>query len=320
MSLFYSIRHLTRFRYSAPVSESILEIRKEPRTEGRQRCLDFRLLVSPTARIMTYRDYLGNMIHHFDVPGQHRELQVIGEATVEVQPAVSVPESLPESAWDELDALTARGDYWDSLQPSHFARTSDELTALAQILDVRRRLDPLSLVKQVSTGVFESFSYVPKSTSVDSPIEEAIRNRGGVCQDFAHITLALLRPLGLPCRYVSGYLYHSSSSSDRSTDGATHAWVEVMLPTLGWVGFDPTNNLLTTDRHIRTAVGRDYSDVPPTRGVFKGTATSSLEVSVTVTPADVQAPEDLPPLTDEWPEGVPGVEWDSQQQQQQQQQ
>jgi len=108
MSVFYSIRHLTRFRYSSLVSESILEIRKEPRTEGRQRCLDFRLLVSPAARIMTYRDYLGNMIHHFDVPGQHRELQVIGEATVEVQPANPVPEKLDESAWTDVDAANAR--------------------------------------------------------------------------------------------------------------------------------------------------------------------------------------------------------------------
>ncbi len=319
MSLFYSIRHLTRFRYSAPVSESILEIRKEPRTEGRQRCLDFRLLVSPTARVMSYRDYLGNMIHHFDVPGQHRELQVIGEATVEVQAANETPVKLPESAWAEIDAANARGDYWDSLQPSLFARPSEELRALATILDVRRKLDPLSLVREVNSRVFKHFTYVPNSTKVDSPIEEAIVNAGGVCQDFAHITLALLRPLGLPCRYVSGYLYHSSSSKDRSTDGATHAWIEVMLPSLGWVGFDPTNDLLTTDRHIRTAVGRDYSDVPPTRGVFKGTATSSLEVSVAVTPADVQAPEELPPLTDEWPEGLPGVELDTQQQQQQQQ-
>jgi len=320
MSVFYSIRHLTRFRYSSLVSESILEIRKEPRTEGRQRCLDFRLLVSPAARIMTYRDYLGNMIHHFDVPGQHRELQVIGEATVEVQPANPVPEKLDESAWTDVDAANARGEYWDALQPSQFARPSKELLALAERLDVQRRLDPLSLVREVNSRVFEYFAYVPKSTNVDSPIEEAIANRGGVCQDFAHITLALLRPLGLPCRYVSGYLYHSSSTRDRSTDGATHAWVEVLLPTLGWVGFDPTNNLMTSDRHIRTAVGRDYSDVPPTRGVFKGTATSALEVSVNVTPADVKAPEDVPPLNDEWPEGLPGVEWDPRQQQQQQQQ
>ncbi len=320
MSVFYSIRHLTRFRYSAPVSESILEIRKEPRTEGRQRCIDFKLLVSPSARVMNYRDYLGNIIHHFDVPGHHRELQVIGESTVELQSAPEVPDALPLSSWQDIDEVAARGEYWDKLKPSHFAQPSAELDALSVSLGVQRRTDPLTLVREINSAVFEHFAYVPNSTNVDSPIEHAIANRAGVCQDFAHILLALLRPVGIPCRYVSGYLYHSRSSKDRSTDGATHAWVEVLLPPLGWVGFDPTNNLLTGERHIRTAVGRDYADVPPTRGVFKGMATSGLEVSVTVTPADVKAPEEMPPLSDQWPEGVAQADSDPQQQQQQQQQ
>jgi transglutaminase-like putative cysteine protease len=131
---------------------------------------------------------------------------------------------------------------------------------------------------------------------VDSPIEEALRSRQGVCQDFAHIMIALVRHLQIPCRYVSGCMFHrDESEKDRSLEGASHAWVEALVPRLGWVAFDPTNNLVGADRHIRVAIGRDYADVPPTRGVYKGEAQSELSVSVTVCPADSVAPEPIAP-------------------------
>ncbi len=142
---------------------------------------------------------------------------------------------------------------------------------------------------------------MPKSTKVDSPIDEAIQNRQGVCQDFAHIMIALVRSLRIPCRYVSGYLYRRSQDHDRSVADATHAWVEALLPPLGWVGFDPTNCLLAGDRHIRTAIGRDYADVPPTRGIFRGHTASDLSVAVRVT-ASADAPEldQVLPVPEEW--------------------
>lgn len=121
-----------------------------------------------------------------------------------------------------------------------------------------------------------------RTTRVDSPIDDALQARRGVCQDFAHILIALIRRLGVPCRYVSGYLFRNEDLSVRSADGATHAWVETLLPDLGWIGFDPTNNLIADNRHIRVAIGRDYADVPPTRGVFKGAAASRSEVAVAV--------------------------------------
>jgi transglutaminase-like putative cysteine protease len=136
---------------------------------------------------------------------------------------------------------------------------------------------------------------------VDSPIDEALATREGVCQDFAHIMIALVRGLGIPCRYVSGYLHHREQDSDRSTPDATHAWVEAFLPHLGWVGFDPTNDLIAQDRHIRTALGRDYADVPPTKGIFRGRANSDLYVAVHVT-ASTQAPaldQELP-IPEDW--------------------
>lgn len=292
--MFYSIRHITRFRYSGFVSESIMEVRMHPRTDALQRCLTFQLSVSPRARVFSYRDDLGNIVHHFDVPGQHTHLAIVAEALVDVQQPQQLPYSLRLGAWDELDAMVDREDYWHSLRPSHFARPSQELSELASALRVERRVDPLTLLRELNTGLYHWFDYAPRTTSVDSPIEHALCARKGVCQDFAHIMIALVRGVGIPCRYVSGYLHHSRDAHDRSSEGATHAWVEALLPNLGWIGFDPTNNLIAGPRHIRTAVGMDYADVPPTRGTYKGSVKSELSVSVSVEPS-----ETLPPIDEE---------------------
>jgi transglutaminase-like putative cysteine protease len=190
---------------------------------------------------------------------------------------------------------------------------------LGNKLGVKRRDDPLRVLCELNTSLFHWFDYVPKSTNVDSPIDQAIESHKGVCQDFAHVMIALVRGLGIPCRYVSGYLFHRDSDQDRSSEGATHAWVEALLPGLGWVGFDPTNNRLAGDRHIRTAIGRDYADVPPTRGVFKGTVDSELSVGVRVAPSDALPPlEEEMNVTEDWSTYLP-PEQEAQQQQQQQQ-
>ena len=158
---------------------------------------------------------------------------------------------------------------------------------LAAELQVDRRDDPLTTLLRLNRSLYEVFSYVPQSTKVNSSIDVAIEHRRGVCQDFSHIMIALVRRLGIPCRYVSGYLYHVKENHDRSEDDASHAWVEAYLPGLCWRGFDPTNNLVVGERHIRVAAGRDYADVPPTRGVFKGQAASELGVSVSVTSSPI---------------------------------
>jgi transglutaminase-like putative cysteine protease len=157
------------------------------------------------------------------------------------------------------------------------------------------------LVRELNQRLFDYFEYVPRSTRVDSPIDEAIVNARGVCQDFAHTMIALLRLVRIPARYVSGYLYRSREDHDRSTPDATHAWVDVLLPHLGWVGFDPTNNLIAHHRHIRTAVGRDYADVPPTHGIFRGKTSSELYVAVHVEASD-QPPalDGKLPIPDDW--------------------
>ena len=300
--MYYSIRHLTKFLYSNAVSESMMETRMHPRSDQNQRCLTFHLSVSPRCRVFSYRDHLANHVHHFDIPGQHGQLVIVAESLVEVQPAAQIPSFLAPDAWDELDTMIERGDYWEMLLPSEFAASTPALESLAEELDVRRRDDPLMVLHQLNEQMYNHFEYVPKSTKVDSPIDLALLTHAGVCQDFAHIMITLVRSkLRIPCRYVSGYLYHGQSDHDRSVHSATHAWVECLLPQLGWVGFDPTNWLVAGDRHIRTAIGRDYSDVPPTHGIFRGRANSELTVAVRVTPSQgTPALDQELPVPEDW--------------------
>ena len=291
----YSVRHITRFCYEPAVRESVMEVRMQPRTDARQRCLSFSLDVNPRANVMVYRDFFGNAVHHFDIPGQHDLIEVGALAVVEVLPPL-VASASDAANWEELDARVAQGDYWEMLLPSQYARPTELLEKLRAHLDLKRRGNPLELLQELNGALYEFFEYAPNTTKVDSPIDEALESRRGVCQDFAHIMIALVRQLKIPCRYVSGYLFHEDSAKDRSPAGATHAWVEAYLGELGWVAFDPTNNLPGCERHIRVAIGRDYADVPPTRGVHKGEAGSELSVMVSVSPVDAPEPADLPAL------------------------
>jgi transglutaminase-like putative cysteine protease len=334
--MYYSIRHLTKFLYSNPVSESVMETRMHPRSDLNQHCLNFQLSVNPRCRVFSYRDHLGNHVHHFDIPGKHGQLVIVAESLVEVSDTALLPPLpgfLAPDAWQELDALIAEGDFSEMLSESAFVKRTPALLELASQWNVTRRDDPLSLLYELNQRIYEHFVYVPNSTVVDSPIDIALSSRQGVCQDFAHIMLALVRGAGIPCRYVSGYLHHRSADHDRSEASATHAWIEAFLPQLGWTGFDPTNLLVAGGRHIRTAIGRDYYDVPPTHGIFRGSATSSLTVAVQVKPFEEMPQMDQPlPVPEDWsmlvekaqqlppPPPPPASAWLLAQQQQQQQQ
>src|SRR6202158_4947500 len=294
--MFYAIRHFTSYRYNRSVWQSMMEVRMHPRSEGNQRCFVFRLSVNPISRIFGYTDSYGNLVHHFDLPSRHSQLTIISDALVNIEAQPSIPEVMEYRGWQELEELVEKEDYWDMLMPSHFARSSPELEQLAGEIGAteRKGRSPLAFLWDIASGVHRSFSYVKKSTAVNSPIEDTLRTRQGVCQDFAHIMIALVRRLQIPCRYVSGYMFHRNeddTEKDRSLEGASHAWIEALVPGLGWVAFDPTNNLVGGDRHIRVAIGRDYADVPPTRGVHKGEAQSTLSVAVTVSPSDAPPPE-----------------------------
>jgi transglutaminase-like putative cysteine protease len=294
----YSVKHVTDFRYEPAARESVMEVRMQPRSDARQRCVTFSLDVSPQANVMSYLDFLGNTVHHFDIPGRQKHIQVTAQAIVEVRepPAIEWGQILD---WDGLDARVGAGDFWDMLLPSRYAKPTELLHALERELQVERRATPIETLLDLNAALYRAFEYAPNSTQVDSPIDDALRSRRGVCQDFAHIMIALVRGLRIPCRYVSGYLHRADKKKKqhRSVEGATHAWAEAFLPDLGWIAFDPTNNLTGTEKHITVALGRDYGDVPPTRGVYKGGGESELSVLVTVTPADSPEPQDLRPAT-----------------------
>jgi transglutaminase-like putative cysteine protease len=299
--MIYSVTHTTTFRYQPAIRESVMEVRLQPRTDALQHVLTFQLDVSPAANIMQYRDFMGNTVHHFDIAGSHSQVKVTAQSSVEVQSAPP-PLSADAGDWADLDRMiadpSAKEDHWEMLLPSQFAKPSDRLEALAKDLRCERRETPLQLLTELNQAIYDSFAYVPNSTKVDSPIDDAIQSRQGVCQDFAHIMIALVRPLRIPSRYVSGYMFHrdeADEKTDRSLEGASHAWIEAFVPNLGWIAFDPTNNLIGADRHIRVALGRDYADVPPTRGVHKGEAQSELSVAVTVSPSDAPPPEQPTP-------------------------
>jgi transglutaminase-like putative cysteine protease len=162
-----------------------------------------------------------------------------------------------------------------------------------------RNEDPIVLLRRLMVEMHRRFEYRPRSTRVDSPIDEALAARCGVCQDFTHIFIALARELGIPSRYVSGYLFRTADADVRSGDDATHAWVKCYLPGVGWLGLDPTNNVGAGQEHLRVAIGRDYSDVPPTRGVYKGASAVRTELAVGATVGPVKSPlaSDIVPFT-----------------------
>jgi transglutaminase-like putative cysteine protease len=310
----YTIRHVTRFAYETPISESVMEVRMQPRSDGVQRCLHFGVTTNPATRVLMYQDHSGNIVHHFDIPGVHEHLTITAESMVECEEPHELPHRLGPRAWAELDHLATSGELWEYLAPSTFARQTPLLDALAHELRLQRGNDPLVTIRRLMGDVYTRFEYRQRTTRVDSPIDDALTMKAGVCQDFSHIFIGLARSLGVPARYVSGYLYRDADRQERSADGATHAWAELY----------PTNNLLTGARHIRVAVGRDYADVPPTRGVYKGDTEVKSELLVGVDVGSVKGPlaADDVPFTP-WMSrvaGAPVAAAAAQRQQQQQQQ
>jgi transglutaminase-like putative cysteine protease len=293
----YAITHVTHFAYDSPVSESHMEVRMQPRTDDRQTCLRYDLHVEPRARPHTFHDHLSNWVDYFSVPRTHQSLTITARADVQVHGTADLPRSLDAAAWQEVDDWSRQDAHWDLRHPSAFAVWTPALAAYAESIPAARArsADPLSTARDISAAVHRDFVYAPNSTKVNSAIDEALGSRSGVCQDLSHIMVALLRRLDLPARYISGYIAPAPNGPDADPiSSATHAWVEVRLPQLGWVGFDPTNDIEAGERHIRVAIGRDYADVPPARGVCKGAAASTLTVSVAVRPAD---PSDALPLS-----------------------
>src|SRR5579862_5060498 len=167
--MIYSVRHVTSFSYEPAIRESIMEVRVQPRNEAQQRCLTFSLEASPNANIMAYRDFLGNTIHHFDIPGRYAQLKITAQALVEVSSPI-LPDASSVGSWEQLDDRVAESDYWEMLLPSHFAHPTDQLRQLASEIRCERRATPLETLLDLNQTLYKTFKYVPNSTQVDSPI------------------------------------------------------------------------------------------------------------------------------------------------------
>jgi transglutaminase-like putative cysteine protease len=320
------VRHVTQYHYDRPVRESVMELWMQPQKSISQRLVSFELEVEPPAQMFSYADTYGNAVYHFDVPQPHERLTIVARSAVETQVPQPLPEALDQGEWDRLKSDFVRGESFDFLRPHGFVVQTPALAAFVRDKDIDdlKRYDPLTSIRALSTVLYKAFDYETGVTEADSPIDHALTEGRGVCQDFAHIMIAICRSWGVPARYVSGYLFTNRDDGDRSDPDATHAWVEVFLPSLRWVGFDPTNNILAGERHVACAVGRDYSDVPPSRGVYKGEAESELAVGVTVRKARaaVSEPEFLrisqpAPRPGERRSQYSGLAYDQQRQQQQ---
>jgi transglutaminase-like putative cysteine protease len=274
----FTILHQTTYRYPEKIHESYSMVHLQPRSDTTQYCTKFELNVAPRARVFSYADRFGNDVQHFAVLPDHDVLSVIARSSVITvrpsEPPVPTPLTRDELASDpELPWL------FDELRESQYVVFGPELRAFATEVGEPGDDDLVAWYMYAGSTIKREFAYKKDATSVRTTVDESIRLRAGVCQDFAHVLVALCRLAGIPARYVSGYIFSGQEGAVLGAD-ASHAWCEAYLGKHGWVGFDPTNDTLIDDRFAKIAVGRDYRDVSPVRGIYKGASRSTMSVNV----------------------------------------
>ena len=287
----YHLLHSTEFHYDGPVSESYNEVRLRPMHDETQSCLSFRLITDPVSRGTSYRDAFGNWVHQFNILDEHHHLKIEAESVVMAHDSPGPIRNGMKLT--ELDSYRTEleEEYLDFLVPTAYVPHVLQLDEL--ILTASQDGDGTvsGFVHAASDLIHKRFKYVKGATHVNSSIEDSLSLGAGVCQDFAHLLLGMVRKRGFPARYVSGYLVPEGASSPDAKlqevigGYASHAWAEVYLPGTGWMGLDPTLGLPLGLQHVRLAHGRDYGDVVPVRGVYKGHAGQRLSVDVRVRPA-----------------------------------
>jgi transglutaminase-like putative cysteine protease len=282
----FSIRYLTEYRYQAPVTDNLNALRVKPATTPQQRVDDFGVRVEPETRLHQHLDYYGTTVIEFGISKPHEHLAIDVRARVATTP----PPPPPETDWQPAESAayaTAGGEYRLPFGPEPDSVVIDELVGLS------RAATPAATLSAVTELIPDRFEYRTGVTYVGSTVEDLLEAGAGVCQDFAHLALVLLRRHGLAARYVSGYLF-APPPGDQTADSAevdTHAWVEALIPAPGdaepvWVATDPTNRKLAGEDHVKIGHGRHYSDVPPVKGVYRGSASAELDASVRMARTD----------------------------------
>jgi transglutaminase-like putative cysteine protease len=304
-----SVTHTTRLDYSGDVVEAVMDTRLGPYSDAHQRWDSFSLRAAPRAAVRRYADGFGNVAHLITLRRPHRYVEIVTQGTIET--LLDDPFALPALPPRPLTPLEVH----DFLSPSALVPRDPSLEELARPYRAGGETAGLQAVQALMDWVYSSFTYRKDVTTVATTVTEVLAGRTGVCQDFAHLLIGLCRAAGIPARYVSGYIVSSGSQATQSQSqtqqmgqdgmsqsqsqaqpaqgpppprgaGASHAWIEAWTPDYGWRGFDPTNNLLANTLHVKMACGRDYADVPPSRGTFLGHAAESLTVEVVARPID----------------------------------
>jgi transglutaminase-like putative cysteine protease len=279
----FAIRYLTSYQYDADVVDNLNALRVKPSTTGRQRCDEFSVRLAPEVRLHRHTDYFGTDVVEFEVSRPHRQLTIDVRARVSTKPPIEAP----QATWDAL-----RDPGYREAGGEFLLQTDDTAghPLMAELLATTRAASsPPGMVTLISELIPDRFEYRQGATYVDSTVRDLLDGGAGVCQDFVHLGLCLLRHHGIAARYVSGYLFAAGADNgEESIEVDTHAWLEALLPMPGggepvWVGADPTNRVMAGENHVKIGHGRHYPDVAPIKGVYRGAATATLEASVTMT-------------------------------------
>lgn len=275
----YKIHHITKYKYDRPVRESANQIKIYPYNKIGQEILSHELVITDEPNINKFNDYWNNTVGYFTVSKPHQEL-VIDSRLIAKTFFYEIDETLStKNDWQIFESEISKNIILLDLAQIEKIKSQDKIQLYLNDIDAFN-LSPLEAVKKCNQFIFENFKYVKGITTIETTVDEILEFRSGVCQDFAHVLLQMLRTIGIPSRYVSGYI--CPNKNGMRGEGATHAWVDAYIPNIGWIGLDPTNNCYANEHHIQLAVGRDFSDCTSIKGTFKGPANHELLVYVSV--------------------------------------
>ncbi|MFX3631965.1 MAG: transglutaminase N-terminal domain-containing protein [Candidatus Pristimantibacillus sp.] len=287
-----NISHVTQYDYEDPVSDSVNEIRLTPSTNERQSCYQQAIWIEPNASLFSYEDYFGNRVHSFSVNPNHRRLTIRTQMTVVTKHAPSPEEHAAllngkpaREAWAWLQTEDAANRFAEFLLPTVYTGITPAVEGYADSLYDKEGSDisMLAWLIALSGRIRTEFIYDPEATTVDTKASDMFERRRGVCQDFAHLMIACCRAHSIPARYVSGYHFVGDLQGGTADfEQASHAWVEAYVPLLGWCSFDPTNEAPVGERYVKLGHGRDYKDIVPVKGVYRGNGEQKLKVTVDV--------------------------------------
>lgn len=285
----FTVHHITTYSYESLVYDSANQIMLFPIKDAQQEVVEQQLKITGDPSVDIYVDYYGNEVGTFTNPGSHKELKI--ESIIELyvkKKALPELSAFHQAQWDSLRRSSQTLPYINFLKQENFKAQDEILEAINPAQ--KEEKSPFEVAKYLCSYIFNNFQYIQGITTVETTVDEIWELKSGVCQDFAHMLLVMLRYMGIPARYVSGYI--CPNKNGMRGEGATHAWVEAYLPDYGWLGLDPTNNCMVEDTHVRLAVGRNFVDCSPVKGTYKGTSKHTLEVKVIVAYEN----EEMPPL------------------------